>query len=50
MAAAKLVAGQGGGQDQEGRRRRCLFPEEGGEGDIQGAQPAALTPAGEESA
>jgi hypothetical protein len=49
MAASELVAGQGGGQDQERRRVRCLFLEEDGEGDIQGPQPVTFGPAGQDS-
>jgi hypothetical protein len=49
MAAPKLMAGQRGGENQQGGGIRYLLPEKLGKGDIEGAQPVMIGPAAEES-
>ncbi|MNO87296.1 hypothetical protein D3C76_787160 [compost metagenome] len=44
MSTAKLMAGQRGGKDQQRVGVGRLFDEEGGEGAVQFAQPAARRP------
>ena len=48
VAAAELVAGQRGGEDQQRRRGGLLPRQEGREGRVEGAQPAVPGPALEE--